>query len=141
MIEQGGRLSVVRRIRCPRSPRLSTEDIVSGWRARVMTRFLPPIGPSHTAVTAEKKPIAEGTTPAPPRLLPGAQPLPQREPIRLNGPPGGGDMGEVDPAREPMLRAQQGDADAFRILIEMFQDRVSRVMTSVLRCDRTMAED
>jgi len=106
-----------------------------------VTRLLLVIGLSHTAVTAEKKPFAEGTTPAPPRLLPGAQPLPQREPIRLNGPAIGGDMGEVDPAREPMLRAQQGDADAFRILIEMFQDRVSRVMTSVLHCDRTMAED
>jgi len=48
---------------------------------------------------------------------------------------------EVDPAREPMLRAQQGDLDAFRALLEMFTDRVMRVMTSVLHCDRAMAED
>lgn len=31
--------------------------------------------------------------------------------------------------------------DAFRTLLEMYQDRVMRVMTSVLRCDRAMAED
>ncbi|MCA8976616.1 MAG: sigma-70 family RNA polymerase sigma factor [Planctomycetes bacterium] len=40
-----------------------------------------------------------------------------------------------------MLRAQDGDPDAFRGLVEMFQDRVMRVMVSVLRCDRAMAED
>jgi RNA polymerase sigma-70 factor (ECF subfamily) len=40
-----------------------------------------------------------------------------------------------------MLRAQQGDLEAFRLLIEMFQDRVSRVVTAVVRCDRAMAED
>lgn len=53
---------------------------------------------------------------------------------------GSNDAGD-DPAREPMLRAQQGDLDAFRTLVEMFQDRVMRVMTSVLHCDRAMAED
>ena len=40
-----------------------------------------------------------------------------------------------------MLQAQRGDLDAFRTLLEMFQDRVMRVMTSVLHCDRAMAED
>jgi len=40
-----------------------------------------------------------------------------------------------------MLRAQAGDSDAFRGLVEMFQGRVMRVMVSVLRCDRTTAED
>ena len=48
---------------------------------------------------------------------------------------------ESDPAREPMQAAQRGDMDAFRTLLEMFQDRVMRVMTSVLRCDRAIAED
>jgi len=48
---------------------------------------------------------------------------------------------EIDPAREVMLRAQRGDLDAFRILLEMFQDRVMRVMTSVLHCDRAISED
>lgn len=48
---------------------------------------------------------------------------------------------DTDPAREAMLRAQQGDRDAFRMLVEMFQDRVMRVMNSVLHCDRAMAED
>lgn len=50
-------------------------------------------------------------------------------------------MATVDPAREPMLAAQRGDMDAFRTLLEMYQDRVMRVMTSVLRCDRAIAED
>jgi len=40
-----------------------------------------------------------------------------------------------------MLRAQQGDSDAFRTLVEMFQNRVMRVMVSVLRCNRETAED
>ncbi len=55
--------------------------------------------------------------------------------------PGTRESLETDPAREPMLRAQQGDLDAFRTLVEMFQDRAMRVMTSVLHCDRGMAED
>lgn len=40
-----------------------------------------------------------------------------------------------------MTRAQNGDLDAFRELVEMFQDRVFRVVTAVLRCDRSTAED
>ena len=52
-----------------------------------------------------------------------------------------GDDEVADPARELMLLAQAGDPDAFRGLVEMFQDRVMRVMVSVLRCDRAMAED
>ena len=40
-----------------------------------------------------------------------------------------------------MLRAQRGDAHAFRTLVEMFENRVMRVMVSVLKCDRAMAED
>ncbi len=40
-----------------------------------------------------------------------------------------------------MLAAQRGDIDAFRTLVEMYQDRVMRVMTSVLKCDRAFAED
>ncbi|MCA8951115.1 MAG: sigma-70 family RNA polymerase sigma factor [Planctomycetes bacterium] len=40
-----------------------------------------------------------------------------------------------------MQRAQAGDLDAFRGLVEMFQDRVMRLMVNVLRCDRTTAED
>lgn len=40
-----------------------------------------------------------------------------------------------------MLRAQRGDTEGFRSLVEMFQNRVMRVMVSVLKCDRAMAED
>lgn len=48
---------------------------------------------------------------------------------------------EADPARDAMLAAQQGDLEAFKTLVVMFTDRVMRVMTSVLRCDRATAED
>jgi RNA polymerase sigma-70 factor (ECF subfamily) len=87
-------------------------------------------------VTAEKKPIAEGTPPGPPRLV--LSSLPQ---ARRDGARAAGSDDEIDAAREPMLRARQGDMDAFRVLVEMFADRVMRVMVSVLHCDRAMAED
>ena len=92
-------------------------------------------------MTAEKKPLSEGTTPAPPRLVVGSLPRSSSRSQRPGGAgiPGGTD--EADPARGPMLRAQQGDAHAFRELVEMFQDRVMRVMVTVLHCDRGMAED
>ena len=86
-------------------------------------------------VTAEKKPLAEGTSPGPVRLALGASPARSRDVVR------DGDRGEVDEAREPMLRARAGDVEAFRVLVEMFQDRVMRVMVSVLHCDRAFAED
>lgn len=93
-------------------------------------------------MTAEKQPI-EGTAPKPVRLFP----APQREPrpdgarVANQDRAGGTGGGADDPAREPMLRAQQGDLDAFRTLLDMFTDRVMRVMTSVLHCDRATAED
>jgi RNA polymerase sigma-70 factor (ECF subfamily) len=87
-------------------------------------------------VTAEKKPIAEGTPPGAPRLVLGSSPAGRRDGARASG-----DGDEIDTAREPMLRARQGDIDAFRVLVEMFSDRVMRVMVSVLHCDRAMAED
>lgn len=37
--------------------------------------------------------------------------------------------------------AAKGDTDAFRRLIETFQDRVFRVVIAVLHCDRSAAED
>jgi RNA polymerase sigma-70 factor (ECF subfamily) len=46
-----------------------------------------------------------------------------------------------DPARELAFRAQRGDVEAFRGLIEAYQDRIFRVVTSVLHCDRATAED
>jgi RNA polymerase sigma-70 factor (ECF subfamily) len=92
-------------------------------------------------VTAEKKPVAEGTPSGARRLLAGAQQGSRWDNARDNGQPGSGAKGGDDPAREAMLAAQQGDMEAFRVLLEMYQDRVMRVMTSVLRCDRAMAED
>lgn len=48
-------------------------------------------------------------------------------------------------ARDPVIAdahlAAQGDTDAFRRLIEAFQDRVFRVVIAVLHCDRSAAED
>ncbi len=94
----------------------------------------------HITVTAEKNNLSEGTDPAQPRLVAGSQ-LQGRVPVRLGVDQSGGDSEESDPAREPMLRAQQGNLDAFRSLVEMFQNRVMRVMVSVLHCDRSTAED
>jgi RNA polymerase sigma-70 factor, ECF subfamily len=82
-------------------------------------------------VTAEKKPVPAGTPGFAPRLVVSSR-ADAREPVSEVAP---------DPAREPMLRAQQGDLDAFRVLIEMFQDRVYRIVTSILHCDRATAED
>ncbi|MBL8752416.1 MAG: sigma-70 family RNA polymerase sigma factor [Planctomycetes bacterium] len=87
-------------------------------------------------MTAEKKPLAEGTPRPVQRLVLGSQPI-GRPPLGKSSEA----PDEVDLAREPMLRARQGDPDAFRVLVEMFQDRVMRVMTSVLHCDRALAED
>jgi RNA polymerase sigma-70 factor, ECF subfamily len=86
-------------------------------------------------VTAEKKPLLPGTGPGPMRLAPASS----STVVRQAAQPAAGS--ETDPAHEPMLRARQGDLDAFRTLVEMFQDRVMRVMVSVLHCDRAMAED
>ena len=95
----------------------------------------PTFRPPRPPVTAEKKPYPAGTGPGPVRLVAGSSSPVVRQPAHQ------GDGDDVDPAREPMLRARQGDLDAFRTLVEMFQDRVMRVMVSVLHCDRAMAED
>lgn len=55
--------------------------------------------------------------------------------------PAGDRQDEQDPARDVVLRARGGDVDAFRVIVETYSDRVMRVMSSVLRCDRAMAED
>lgn len=39
------------------------------------------------------------------------------------------------------MLAQQGDEQAFRSLVEMFQSRVMRVVVAVLKCNRATAED
>lgn len=85
-------------------------------------------------MTAPRKAELPGTPEAGPRLL-AASRLDRRETEEAEAGPAG------DPARPAMLRAQQGDLDAFRTLIEMFQDRVFRLVISVLRCDRATAED
>jgi RNA polymerase sigma-70 factor (ECF subfamily) len=91
-------------------------------------------------VTTQKKPQNEGTEGAGSR--PSSPVLASTSaPLRLStGSPSREDEVE-DPARESVLRAQQGDQQAFRTLVEMFQNRVMRVMVSVLKCDRATAED
>lgn len=95
-------------------------------------------------MTAEKKPNVFGTAPGVPRLGATAQPgsgwESRANAARADGASNDG-RGDIDPAREAMLAAQKGDVEAFRTLLEMYQDRVMRTMTSVLRCDRTIAED
>jgi RNA polymerase sigma-70 factor (ECF subfamily) len=84
-------------------------------------------------MTLQKKPELQGTPGQGPRLLAGSRPE-RHAPAAQDGQ-------DEDPARPAMLRAQQGDLDAFRALIEMFQDRVFRIVISVLHCDRATAED
>ena len=96
-----------------------------------------PVPACGFVVAADKKPIAEGTQGLPTRPVPRASGALHR----TGGRPDGSGDDDVDPAREFMLRAKHGDLDAFRTLVEMFQDRVMRVMVAVLRCDRAIAED
>ena len=92
--------------------------------------------PAVAIVTAEKLPKPEGTASGSVRLVRGALGGARHEAAAANQSDDG-----VDPAREAMQRARAGDLDAFRTLVEMFQDRVMRVMVSVLHCDRALAED
>jgi RNA polymerase sigma-70 factor (ECF subfamily) len=46
-----------------------------------------------------------------------------------------------DPARAAMLAAQRGDRAAFGTLVAMFAERVMRLLTTLLHCDRATAED
>lgn len=85
-------------------------------------------------MTVRKNTDLQGTVGPGPRLLPASRPD-RRETMAQEA------DGNEDPARPAMLRAQRGDLDAFRALIEMFQDRVFRVVIAVLRCDRGTAED
>lgn len=51
------------------------------------------------------------------------------------------DSTELDPSKELLEKAQRGDRDAFRDLLESHQDRVFRFVTRMLRCDRDTAAD
>ena len=48
---------------------------------------------------------------------------------------------DADPVRAVVQRAQQGDLDAFRALVDQFSERVMRVIVNVVHCDRATAED
>ncbi len=65
----------------------------------------------------------------------------QTRPTTPRGDASGETALDADPARDVMLAAQRGDLEAFSALMVMFTDRVMRVMTTVLRCDRATAED
>lgn len=84
-------------------------------------------------MTAEKMPKPEGTAPLPARPWPAVQNVVRSSPGERHD--------EVDPAHDVVLRARAGDIEAFRAIVETYSDRVMRVMSSVLRCDRAMAED
>jgi RNA polymerase sigma-70 factor (ECF subfamily) len=47
----------------------------------------------------------------------------------------------ADPAQDLVRRAMAGDVEAFGGLVAAFQDRIFRVITAVLHCDRATAED
>ncbi|MGE3174019.1 MAG: RNA polymerase sigma factor [Planctomycetota bacterium] len=86
----------------------------------------------RSSVTADQ-PKQPGTAPEAPRSPPPLHVVrsPQTAPV----------AGEREPEHEWAARARRGDMDAFRQLIEAFQDRVYRVVVSVLRCDKATAED
>lgn len=81
-----------------------------------------PLNPLHgTSPSAPRSPVA--STGARPHLAAGTGPDPR-------------DQASIDAAL-----AKTGDTDAFRRIIEAFQDRVFRVVIAVLHCDRSAAED
>jgi RNA polymerase sigma-70 factor, ECF subfamily len=92
-------------------------------------------------VTAEKNNFRDGTGGAPLRHERGSKLGVRSQPIQLGKLQSDDANEDADPVRAIMLLAQQGDSQAFRELVEMFQNRVMRVMVSVLRCDRATAED
>lgn len=89
---------------------------------------------STGVVTAEQKDqVHPGTGRGSPRSLPAvtdaADPTPP-------------DGALPDPAeRELVVRARDGDGDAFRALVETHQDQILRLAMRVLRCDPAFAED
>lgn len=70
--------------------------------------------------------------------MPGARSRRASPPIQGAVPP---EPEAGDPVGEIVLRAQAGDPDAFRELVETFQTKVLRLMIRVLDCDRSFAED
>lgn len=86
-------------------------------------------------MTADHQPKPPGTAGEPPRSAPALHVLRDSQ---SSTPAGDADH---DPAREIVAAAQRGSTDAFRQLVELFQDRVFRVVIAVLHCDRAMAED
>jgi len=86
-------------------------------------------------VTADHQPNPPGTAPEPPRSPPALHV------VRGLQPPPPADDDERDPTRELVAAAQGGSTDAFRRIVELFQDRVFRVVITVLHCDRSIGED
>ena len=61
---------------------------------------------------------------------------------RRSPPPSPAPAGPADDAEDPvLLRARNGDRDAFRELVERHQDKVFGFVLRVLRCDRHAAAD
>ncbi len=86
-------------------------------------------------MTADHQPKPPGTAADPPRSPPALQVV--REP-RSSTP---SSDAEREAARELVAAAKQGSTDAFRQLVEQFQQRVFRVVITILHCDRAVGED
>lgn len=86
-------------------------------------------------MTADHRPKPPGTAPDPARsprpLHVVREPQPTPTPAEL----------ESDPTRALVVAAQGGDTEAFRRIVELFQERVFRVVIAVLHCDRAIGED
>jgi hypothetical protein len=76
-------------------------------------------------VTADQQPKPPGTAPDASRSPPALHVI--RSPSARAASPEAGPAGRDEPEHEWAAKARRGDMDAFRQLIEAFQDRVFRV--------------
>ncbi len=92
-------------------------------------------------VTTDREPLPRGTAPAGLRSADALQ--------RAQTSKGRASADETVSAEDALrqecirlvLQAQQGDQDAFQKFVEITQNRISRVVRSVVHCDRIAAED
>ena len=97
--------------------------------------------PSPDLVTTDREPLPRGTSPAGLRSA-AASPVASARGRDVGA---GVSASSDDALRHECLQlvqqAKRGDADAFQKLVEITQNRVARVVRSVVHCDRIAAED
>lgn len=91
-------------------------------------------------MTADHQPKPPGTA-ADPARSPPALHVVRAPQSTVPGDSVPGDDVEREATRALVTAARSGDTEAFRQIVEQFQDRVFRVVISVLHCDRAIGED